>query len=32
LVSKLFQKALSAITYNKEKIEEIYKEKNPVSF
>ena len=32
LVSKLFQKALSAITYNKERIEEIYKEKKPVSF
>ena len=32
LVSKLFQKALSAITYNKERIEKIYKEKNPVSF
>ncbi len=32
LVSKLFQKALSAITYNKERIEKIYKEKKPVSF
>ena len=32
LVSKFFQKALSAITYNKERIEEIYKEKKPVSF
>ena len=32
LVSKLFEKALSAITYNKERIEEIYKEKKPVSF
>jgi hypothetical protein len=32
LVSKFFEKALSAITYNKERIEEIYKEKNPVSF
>jgi len=29
LVSKLFEKALSAITYNKERIEEIYKEKKP---
>jgi uncharacterized lipoprotein NlpE involved in copper resistance len=32
LVSKLFEKALSAITYNKERIEKIYKEKKPVSF
>ena len=32
LVSKFFQKALSAITYNKKRIEEIYKEKKPVSF
>jgi hypothetical protein len=32
LVSKFFQKALSAITYNKERIEKIYKEKKPVSF
>jgi hypothetical protein len=32
LVSKFFEKALSAITYNKERIEEIYKEKKPVSF
>ena len=32
LVSKFFQKALSALTYNKERIEKIYKEKTPVSF
>jgi hypothetical protein len=32
LVSKYFQKAFSAITYNKERIENIYKEKMPVSF
>ena len=32
LVSKFFQKALSAIIYNKERIEKIYKEKKPVSF
>ena len=32
LVNKFFQKALSAIIYNKERIEEIYKEKKPVSF
>jgi hypothetical protein len=32
LVNNYFQKALSAITYNKERIEEIYKEKKPVSF
>ncbi len=32
LVSKYFQKALAAIIYNKERIEKIYKEKNPVSF
>ena len=32
LVSKLFQKALSAINHNKERIEKIYKEKRPVSF
>lgn len=32
LVNKFFQKALSTITYNKERIEEIYKEKKPVSF
>ena len=32
LVSKFFQKALAAITYNKERIEKIYKEKKPVSF
>ena len=32
MVSKFFQKALSAITYNKERIEKIYKEKKPVSF
>lgn len=32
LVSKLFEKALSAITYNKERIEKIFKEKKPVSF
>lgn len=32
MVSKFFQKALSAITYNKERIEKIYKEKMPVSF
>jgi len=32
LVSKFFEKALSAITYNKERIEKIYKEKKPVSF
>ena len=32
LVRKLFQKALSAITYNRERIEKIYKEKKPVSF
>ncbi len=31
LVSKFFQKALSAITYNKERIDKIYKEKKPVS-
>jgi hypothetical protein len=31
LVSKFFQKALSAITYNKERIEKIYKDKKPVS-
>ena len=32
LASKFFQKALSAITYNKERIDKIYKEKKPVSF
>ena len=32
MVSKFFEKALSAITYNKERIEKIYKEKKPVSF
>ncbi len=32
LVSKFFEKALAAITYNKERIEKIYKEKKPVSF
>ena len=32
LVSKFFEKALSVITYNKERIEKIYKEKKPVSF
>jgi hypothetical protein len=32
LVSKYFQKALSAITFNKERIEKIYKEKQPVTF
>jgi len=32
LVNKFFEKALSAITYNKERIEKIYKEKKPVSF
>ena len=32
LVSKFFEKALSEITYNKERIEKIYKEKKPVSF
>ena len=32
LVSMFFQKALSAITYNKERIEKIYNEKKPVSF
>jgi len=32
LVSKFFEKALSVITYNKKRIEEIYKEKKPVSF
>jgi uncharacterized lipoprotein NlpE involved in copper resistance len=32
LVSKFFEKAFSAITYNKKRIEEIYKEKKPVSF
>ena len=32
LVNKFFQKALSAITNNKERIEEIYKEIKPVSF
>jgi len=32
LVSKFFEKALSAITYNKERIEQNYKEKKPVSF
>ena len=32
LVSKFFQKAVSAITYNKERIEKIYNEKKPVSF
>ena len=32
LVNNFFQKALSAITNNKERIEEIYKEKKPVSF
>jgi hypothetical protein len=32
LVNKFFQKALSAITDNKERIEEIYKEIKPVSF
>ena len=32
LVSKFFEKALSAITYNKERIEKIYNEKKPVSF
>ena len=31
LVSKFFEKALSAITYNKERIGKIYKEKKPVS-
>jgi len=31
LVNKFFQKALSALTNNKERIEEIYKEKKPVS-
>ena len=31
LVNKFFQKALSAITVNKERIEEIYKDKKPVS-
>ena len=32
LVGKFFEKALSAITYNKERIEKLYKEKKPVSF
>ncbi|MBT8386501.1 MAG: hypothetical protein KJO12_03745 [Ignavibacteria bacterium] len=32
LVNNLFQKALSALTYNKERIEKIYNEKKPVSF
>ena len=32
LVDKFFEKALSAITNNKERIEEIYKDKKPVSF
>jgi len=32
LVGKFFEKALSTITYNKEKIEKLYKEKKPVSF
>jgi hypothetical protein len=32
LVSKLFPKAISAITYNKYRIEKIYKEKKPLSF
>ena len=32
LVSKFFENAISAITYNKERIEKIYKEKKPVSF
>jgi hypothetical protein len=32
LVNEFFQKALSAIINNKERIEEIYKEKKPVSF
>jgi len=31
LVNNLFQKALSAITYNKERIDKIYKEQKPVS-
>ena len=31
-VDKFFQKALSAITNNKDRIEEIYKDKMPVSF
>ena len=32
LISRFFEKALSAIAYNKERIEKIYKEKKPVSF
>ena len=32
LVNKLFTKAISAITYNKDRIEKIYKEKKPLSF
>ena len=32
LVGKFFQKAISAITYNRERIEKIYKEKKPLSF
>ena len=32
LVDKFFENALSAITNNKERIEEIYKDKKPVSF
>jgi len=32
LVIKFFEKALSAIIYNKERIEKIYKKKKPVSF
>jgi len=32
LVNKFFQKALSAITYNKERIEKTYKKIKPVSF
>jgi hypothetical protein len=32
LVNNFFQKALSAITINKERLEEIYKEIKPVSF
>ena len=31
LVRKFFEKALSTITYNKERLEKIYKEKKPVS-
>jgi hypothetical protein len=32
LINQFFQKALSAITNNKERLEEIYKDKKPVSF